>query len=33
MEAFNPAEFGDQKKLEVLAHLERLNFRVLPVPN
>ena len=26
-------EFGDQKKLEVLAHLERLEFRVLPVPN
>ena len=26
-------EFGDQKKLEVLAHLERLNFRVLPIPN
>jgi ribonuclease VapC len=26
-------EFGDQKKLEVLAHLKRLEFRVLPVPN
>ena len=26
-------EFGDQKKLEVLAHLERLEFRVLPIPN
>ena len=26
-------EFGDQKKLEVLANMERLNFRVLPVPN
>jgi len=26
-------EFGDQKKLEVLAHLERLEFRILPVPN
>jgi len=26
-------EFGDQKKVEVLAHMERLNFRVLPVPN
>ena len=26
-------EFGDQKKLEVLAHLERMEFRVLPVPN
>ena len=23
--------FGDQKKLEVLAHIERLNFTVLPV--
>ena len=26
-------EFGDQKKIEVLAHIERLNFSVLPVPN
>lgn len=26
-------EFGDQKKLEVLAHIERLNFRLLPIPN
>ncbi len=26
-------DFGDQKKLEVLAHLERLNFRILPIPN
>ena len=26
-------EFGDQKKLEVLANMERLEFRVLPVPN
>jgi len=26
-------EFGDQKKLEVLANLERLNLTVLPVPN
>lgn len=26
-------EFGDQKKLEVLAHIERLNFAILPVPN
>ena len=26
-------EFGDQKKLEVLANIERLEFRVLPVPN
>jgi predicted nucleic acid-binding protein len=26
-------EFGDQKKLEVLASIERLNFTVLPVPN
>lgn len=25
-------EFGDQKKIEVLANMERLNFRVLPVP-
>ena len=26
-------EFGDQKKIEVLAHIERLKFIVLPVPN
>lgn len=26
-------EFGDQKKLEMLASIERLNFTVLPVPN
>src|SRR3990172_5517647 len=26
-------EFGDQKKIEVLAHIERLDFTVLPVPN
>jgi len=26
-------EFGDQKKLEVLANLERLQFTVLPVSN
>jgi len=26
-------EFGDQKKLEVLAHIERLYFTILPVPN
>jgi ribonuclease VapC len=26
-------EFGDQKKLEVLANIERLDFTVLPVPN
>lgn len=26
-------EFGDQKKLEVLANIERLNFTVLPAPN
>ena len=25
--------FGDQKKIEVLAHIERLGFSVLPVPN
>ncbi len=25
--------FGDQKKIEVLAHIERLGFRILPVPN
>jgi ribonuclease VapC len=26
-------EFGDQKKIEVLANIERLRFAVLPVPN
>src|SRR4030067_2921511 len=26
-------EFGDQKKLEVLANIEKLNFTILPVPN
>jgi len=26
-------EFGDQKKLEVLANIERLNFTILPLPN
>jgi len=26
-------EFGDQKKLEALANIERLNFTILPVPN
>jgi ribonuclease VapC len=26
-------EFGDQKKLEVLSNIERLEFTVLPVPN
>ncbi len=25
--------FGDQKKLEVLANIERLNFTILPIPN
>jgi predicted nucleic acid-binding protein len=25
--------FGDQKKIEVLAHVERLGFRILPVLN
>ena len=25
--------FGDQKKIEVLANIERLDFTVLPVPN
>ena len=25
--------FGDQKKIEVIAHIERLGFRILPVPN
>ena len=26
-------EFGDQKKLEVLANIERLKFTILPIPN
>ena len=26
-------EFGDQKKVEVLANIERLSFTILPVPN
>jgi predicted nucleic acid-binding protein len=26
-------EFGDQKKLEVLANIERLNFSILPISN
>ena len=26
-------EFGDQKKIEVLANIERLSFTVLPVPD
>ena len=26
-------EFGDQKKIEILAHIERLHFTILPVPN
>ena len=26
-------EFGDQKKLEVLANFERLNFTILPISN
>jgi ribonuclease VapC len=26
-------EFGDQKKLEVLANIERLDFNILPIPN
>ena len=26
-------EFGDQKKVEVLANIERLNFTILPVAN
>lgn len=25
--------FGDQKKIEVLAHIERLGLAILPVPN
>jgi len=26
-------EFGDQRKLEILAHIERLDFSILSVPN
>ena len=26
-------EFGDQKKLEVLSNIERLNFTILPISN
>jgi len=26
-------EFGDQKKLEILANIERLHFTILPIPN
>ena len=26
-------EFGDQKKLEVLANIEKLNFTILPISN
>jgi ribonuclease VapC len=26
-------EFGDQKKIEALANIERLNFTILPIPN
>lgn len=26
-------EFGDQKKVEALANIERLNFTILPTPN
>lgn len=26
-------EFGELKKIETLAHIERLGFKVLPVPN
>ncbi len=26
-------EFGDQKKLEVLANIERLDITILPIPN
>ena len=26
-------EFGDQKKLEILANIERLNFTILPISN
>ena len=25
--------FGDQKKIEILAHIERLGFTIVPVPN
>jgi ribonuclease VapC len=25
--------FGDQRKIEILAHLHRLRFTILPVPN
>jgi ribonuclease VapC len=25
--------FGDQKKIEILAHIERLGIQVLPIPN
>ncbi|MCI0530149.1 MAG: type II toxin-antitoxin system VapC family toxin [Nitrospira sp.] len=25
--------FGDQRKIELLAHIHRLNFTILPVPN
>lgn len=25
--------FGDQKKIEILAHIERIGIQVLPVPN
>ena len=25
--------FGDQKKIEILAHIERMGFTILPVPN
>ena len=26
-------QFGDQQKIEILAHIHRLNFTILPVPN
>ena len=26
-------QFGDQRKIEVLAHIHRLDFMILPVPN
>lgn len=26
-------QFGDQRKIEVLAHIHRMNFTILPVPN
>lgn len=26
-------QFGDRRKIEVLAHIHRLNFTILPVPN